>query len=239
VRRGGSLRDLLSLGGRVPPAVGGLVAGYVLLSLVARLGGLAGALALAPAAVLEGEAWRLLTWSLVDGQPINVIFGGLMLYWFGRDLCAAWGERRFLVTWLALSGASGLLSVVLAALAPGLFASVWLGAWPVLSALTLAWGLLFPERRILFNFVVPVSGRALALLTVGTTVFFALFEGFRAYLPHFAAQGLFWLYYRGLSPRGAWQSVRLWLGQRRQRRRAKHLTVVKKNGKGEPPQWMN
>jgi len=239
MRRAGSFRDLLSFGGRAPPAVGGLVAAYLLLSIAGRLGGMAGGLALDPAAVLEGEVWRLATWSLLDAQPLSVIFGGLMIWWFGRDLCAAWGERRFLATWLALSVGAALISVALAGLAPAQLSAVWLGAWPVLSGLTLAWGLLFPERRIVFNFVVPVSGRTLAWLTVGTTAFLALFEGVRAYLPHFAAQGLFWLYFRGLSPRGAWQSFRLWLGQRRQRRRAKHLTVVRKNGKGDPPQWLN
>jgi membrane associated rhomboid family serine protease len=240
MRRTGSPAELLTLGGRVPPQVGGLIAGLVLLSILGQLvHGLAPALALVPAAVLEGELWRLVSWALVEVSPLGVLVDGLLLYWFGRDLCHAWGPRRFLATAAILAAATGLLASLLALAVPRLDAAVWIGPGAVLGALTLAWGLLFPERQILFNFLFPVSGRALAWLTVGLTVFFAIFEGWRVWLPHFLAQGLMALWFRGLSPRGAWQSLRMRLAERRLRQRARHLKVVGRNGKGDPPRWMN
>ena len=84
-----------------------------------------------------------------------------------------------------------------------------------------------------------MTGRTLAWLTFATTALFAAFRGPAAYVPHLAAELTMLAWSRGLSVRGAWQSLRIRLGQRRMRRRARHLQVVKKNGKGGPPRWLN
>jgi membrane associated rhomboid family serine protease len=238
VRGRSSPADWLTFGGRVPAVVGGLIAALVLVSLVATLGGFGSLLVLFGPAVLEGQVWRLVTWTLLEGNPLSLLFAGLTLYWFGRDLAWAWGPRRLLTTWLVLGAAVGALMCGLSQLQAGA-ADLYAGPWPVLSGLVVAWGLLFPERQILFNFLFPMSGRTLAWATVGLTVFFAAFEGLRAHLPHFAAQALVLLWFRGLSVRGAWQSLRIWLGQRRMRRRAAHLRVMGKDRKNDPPRWMN
>jgi hypothetical protein len=140
---------------------------------------------------------------------------------------------------VGFAAASGLAAVLLSLALPPLAGAAWGGPWAVLSGLLVAWGLLFPERQMLLYFALPMSGRGLVWLTVGGTLFFAAFGGLVAYVPHLAAQGLVLLWFRGLSPRGAWQSVRIWLGERRLRRRAKHLRVIRKNGKGEPPRWLS
>lgn len=233
-RRGAG--ELITLGGRVPPSVGGLILALVGGSLAAHLTGTFGWLVLAPGPVLEGELWRLVTWTFLEGQPLGLIFAGLTLYWFGRDLAWAWGSRRLLLTWVGFGVASG-LSVVLASLAIPMPGAA--GPWPVISALMVAWGLLYPERQMSFWGVLPLTGRGLVWITIGGTLFYGAFYGMRSMVPHLAAEGLMLLWFRGLSPRGAWQSVRIWMGERRMRRRAKHLRVVKKNGKGEPPQWIN
>jgi membrane associated rhomboid family serine protease len=233
------LGDLLSFGGRVPSVIGGLIAGIVVASLLSRLGGLSSWTFLAPGLVLEGELWRLLTWPFVDVDPLSLLFAALTLYWFGRDLAHAWGPRRFLLTWLGFGAASGLATVLLSLAVPSLAAQGYSGPWAVISALLVAWGLLFPERQMLLYMALPLSGRGLVWVTVGGTLFFAAFGGLGAYVPHLAAEGLVFLWFRGLSPRGAWQSLRIRLGERRLRRRAKHLRVIRKNGKGDPPSWVN
>ena len=86
--------NLLSFGGRVPTAVGGLIVATVVVSLVAAVGGRSGLglqqlLLLDTGAVWQGEVWRLVTWVLVETEPLNLLFGGLVLFWFGRDLVEA------------------------------------------------------------------------------------------------------------------------------------------------------
>lgn len=242
-RRSSPFDEWLSFGGRVPPVVGGLIIAIVACTILGALvGGVASFAAFAPSLVLHGQLWRLFTWPFVEGRdPLSLVFGALTLYWFGRDLTWAWGPRRFLGTFFALAGlaaaATTLLSIPFAPLD-----RVWLGSWPVLSALIVAWAMLFPERQILFMFALPVSGRALAWITVGGTLLYAVLGGRGgawAYVPHLLAQGIMALYLRGFSARGMWQTFKIRSLERKARRRASHLKVVHKNGDGNPPRWMN
>ncbi len=239
MRRTRSIAEAFTFGGRVPATVGALIAAIVVASLLGALGrghGLVETAALVPAFVWEGQVWRLVTWVFFETDPLSLLFGGLTLYWFGRDLCFAWGARRFLVTFFGLAVVAGAVTCALGRLAwPALYASAWTGSWPVISALIIGWAMIFPERQILFMLALPVSGRALLWLTLGGTVLYALFGSLHTYVPHLTAQLAMIAYARGWSLRGLWQSLRIKQYERRARRRASHLKVVKK----DPPRWMN
>jgi membrane associated rhomboid family serine protease len=214
--------NLLSFGGRVPTAVGGIIVATVVVSLVAAVGGRSGlglqqVLLLDTGAVWQGEVWRLITWVLVEDSPLNLLFGGLVLFWFGRDLVEAWGERRFLLTYFAVPAVAGVLTSLLALPWPGLDAYRFAGFWVALEALVVAWGLNHPFRQILLFFAVPVSGKALVWITLGGTVFFALFAlpAAGAFVPHLLAVGIAWVHVSGKGP-GKWlRTIRL---PRRKRR---------------------
>lgn len=241
-RRSSPVDDLLSFGGRVPPVVGGLIVSLVLASILGAVSTpLAGLGAFSPAAVLVGQLWRLVSWPFFERDPLSLLFGGLMLYWFGRDLTWAWGPRRFLVTFFSIAGLAAAGTTLLSLVLPTLGERVWLGAWPVLSSLVVAWAMLFPERQILFMFALPMSGRALGWVTLGGTLLYAVFAGRGGayqYVPHLLAQGLMALYLRGVSARGLWQTLKIRQLERKARRRASHLKVVQKKG-NEPPRWIN
>ena len=174
-------------------------------------------LLLQPAAVWEGEVWRLVTWVLVEENPLNLLFGGLVLYWFGRDLVEAWGDRKFLATWFGVPAAAAVLTCLLALAWPRLAASWSSGFWVALDVLVICWGLVHPFRQILLYFALPVSGKALVAITVGGTVLFALFSSITAFVPHLLAEGLAWLHASGKGP-GSWLR-RLRLPRRRGRGR--------------------
>jgi membrane associated rhomboid family serine protease len=235
-----SLGDFFTFGGRVPPAVGVLVAAVVAASLVGAVGrgaGLVDAAALVPLLVWRGEVWRLVTWVFFETDPLSLLFGALTLYWFGRDLCSAWGSRRFLATFFGFAVLAGAVTCLVGRfLWPAVYASAWTGSWAVLSALVIAWAMLFPERQILFMLALPISGRALLWLTLGGTLLYGAFGRLHAYVPHLAAQLAMLAYARGWSLRGFWQTLRIRQYERRARRRASHLKVVKKE---DPPRWLN
>ena len=203
-----------AFGGRVPAAVGGLIVATVAVSLVAVVGERNGLpllrlAALEPRAVWSGEVWRLVTWVLVETEPLNLLFGGLVLYWFGRDLVDAWGERRFLATYLGVAAAAAALTCLVALAWPGISSFRFTGFWAAVDALIVAWALLHPFRQILLFFALPISGQALLWITVGGTVLFALFGGVAAFVPHLLAEGVAWLWASGKGP-GRWlRKVRL------------------------------
>lgn len=236
-RRSEGFGDMLTFGGRVPAAVGGLIAVIVVASIFGALGRKAGVVEMAmfaPAYVLRGEVWRLVTWVFFENDPFSLIFGGLTLYWFGRDLCHAWGTRRFLVTYFVLAVVVASATCLVALVWHAVGGAYWTGSWPVILGLTVAWAMIFPERQILFMFALPVSGQALLWLTLGGTVLWAIFGSPHMFVPHLLAELAMVAYGRGWSLRGLWQSFRMSRFERQARRRASHLKVVKK-----PDQWMN
>ncbi|MBS1110465.1 MAG: Rhomboid family protein, partial [Anaeromyxobacteraceae bacterium] len=179
----------LAFGGRVPAVVGGLIVATVVVSLAGAVAEQMGfplrsLLVLRPSAVWGGEVWRLVTWILVEESPLNLLFGGLVLFWFGRDLVDAWGERRFLLTYFGVPAAAAVLASLLALAWPQLDVHGYAGFWVALDALVIAWGLNHPFRQILLFFAVPVSGQALVWVTLGGTLLFALFTGVGAFVPH-------------------------------------------------------
>ncbi len=237
-RRENPLDELLTFGGRVPSAVGALVALLVLSSLAGALQPwLRAAAVLVPGAVWAGQLWRVVSYPFFESDPLSLVFGGLMLFWFGRDLSYAWGARRFLLTFLAFTAAAGVVTCLVARVWPVVWVHPYLGIWPVVDALVVAWAMIFPDRQILLYFALPVSGNTLLYLTIGGTLLYAVFGGLAAFVPHLAAEGMMLILARGYSLRGFWQTMRIRSQERRARRRAKHLKVVGKES--EPPRWMN
>jgi membrane associated rhomboid family serine protease len=234
-----SIGEVFTFGGRVPPAVGGLLTAIVLASLVGTLArglGIVEEVALVPALVWRGQVWRLVTWVFFHDQALSLIFAALTLYSFGRDLCYAWGPRRFLLTFLGVSIASAVVTCLIARVWPQVMARGYNGAWPPILGLIVAWAMIFPERQMLFWMALPMSGRTLLWVTLGGTLFFAAFTSLPAFVPELSAELVMVAYARGYSLRGFWQSLRIKSYERRARRRASHLKVVKKE---DPPRWLN
>jgi len=246
-RRSGDLRNSFTFGGRIPASVGLLL----VLVAVATVGSwlardLAWA-ALVPGVLRSGQLWRLVTWPLVQEEPMALIFGGLTLYFFGPQLAYDWGEGRFLWTNLVLTLGSAFLTLLVAALLGVGFSYV--GIWPLVDGLILLWALRYQDQQILLFFVLPVTGRLLALITVATNALFLLWgvarfgiAGLVQFTPPVAALLIAWVLTRtGLRLplrrwKLAWRDFRL---ERQMRRRSRHLKVVRKNGQDEPPRWLN
>jgi len=194
------------------------------------------------------QLWRLVTWPLVQ-EPLpssifTLLFAGLMLVWLGRQLSYAWGERRFLERWLILSGGAGLGTLLV--LAPLGWQGVHFGAWAVVNALLVTWGLIFPNQRLSWFGAVEMTGATVAkAFTIGTPVWavvvgwsrLGLLGALADYLPHLLAIGLAWLLVAG-GPRRAWFRARDWwlrLTLARQRRKFKVITT----DRPRPKTWMN
>lgn len=193
------------------------------------------ALVLFPAEVYAGQVWRLATWSLFALEPISLIFGCVAIAWMGRDLCYAWGERRFLAMYFGLSVSTGVLICLLAL--------AWLpmrmpiaAAWAVIDGLIVAWALTFPDRRLLVMFVVPLAGWNLIWGTLAITTVFGLMDRVSSVVPHFIAIALTLAYMRAPSLQTARLDLRYRWSQLRIGRRKSALRVVERD---DDPRWMN
>ena len=174
------------------------VVGSALLSLTTRLGVPSIRLALlSPALVLGGQVWRLIPWAFFELDGQNLVFGALMLGFFGRDLAAVWSGARYLLVCLGVAFFAGALTTLVGLFWGDVSRSQYLSIWPLADALAVAWAVLFPNRTILFMFVLPAAGRNLLYATVGITALFAVMYGFSNFVPHFLAMGVMYAYIRG------------------------------------------
>jgi membrane associated rhomboid family serine protease len=239
LRRG----NVYLFGARFPVAVMAIFVVTLLLTLLGVAGlrngmPLLAYVGLAPAAVWQGALWRLGTWVFFDPglSPLSLLFWAMMLLLFGRDLCDAWGWRYFVGVYLGVAVAAGVVTCLVARIWVALLGANYLDSWPVVNALVIAWALTFPSRQILFNFLIPVSGKALVWITVGVTVFFALLSGLGAFVPHLAALGAIFIYMKGVPLlRRRWLQMRLRGAQGPPRRRSAHLRPV--DEPDEKPRW--
>ncbi len=243
-RRRLDLDRLVTFGGRVPRSVGGLIIAMVALTLATRSSDrLWAVLSLDGPLIFVGQVWRLVTWVLPQGDLITLLFAGFMLHWLGRDLVGSWGERRFLQVYFGYAAWSAFWTAVWASLAA---AEPWagpvrsyVGAWPVVNALLVGWGLSRPGAQLNLFGVVPMTGKVFAWLLAAGTVLFALSsrEGAGEFAPHLAALALAFLMNAGVTPRTLWLRAKQRWYAAKMKRRARHLRAVPRDD--DRPRWMN
>ena len=164
----------------------------------------------AEAGGLGFQPWQLVTYGFMH-DPRNIghlAFNMLALAMFGSQLEYTWGTRRFVTYYLVCVIGAGLcqLGVVTWSLAQGAFPYPTLGASGGVFGLLLAYGVLFPNQRLVLLFP-PIPMRARTLVIVYGLVELVLgITGTRSGVAHFAHLGgmLFgWLllqHWRGRPP---------------------------------------
>ncbi|MBI1787233.1 MAG: rhomboid family intramembrane serine protease [Acidobacteria bacterium] len=124
-------------------------------------------LALAPVMVLQYFAvWQLITYMFLHGSVDHILLNMLALWMFGMDLERDWGTRRFLKYYFLCGAGAGLCDVLLNA-ALGNWNTRTIGASGAVYGLLLAFGILYPNRLVLFMLFVPLRAKYLVMIYGG------------------------------------------------------------------------
>ena len=154
--------------------------------------------------------WQLLSYAFLHGGFAHIAFNMLALVMFGAPLEYTWGERRYLTYYLVCVVGAGLcqLGVGSWAVASGTDPYPTIGASGGVFGLLLAYGMLFPNQRVMLLFPpIPMKARTFVIL-FGVAELVLGFTGWQPGVAHFAHLGgmLFgWLvirYWRGQPPFG-------------------------------------
>jgi membrane associated rhomboid family serine protease len=163
--------------------------------------------------------WQLLTYGFLHdpGSFAHIAFNMLALVMFGAPLEYTWGARRFLTYYLVSVVGAGLCQMLLTswmAASTG-EAGATIGASGGVFGLLLAYGMLFPNQRVMLLIPpIPMKARTLVIL-YGLFELMLGFTGLQPGVAHFAHLGgmLFgWLlirYWRGQPPFGRPRGPRL------------------------------
>jgi membrane associated rhomboid family serine protease len=154
--------------------------------------------------------WQLLTYGFLHGNFMHVAFNMLALVMFGAPLEYTWGNKRFLTYYLVCVAGAGVCQLLVGAWMVQQGGDVYptIGASGGVFGLLLAYGMLFPNQRVML-LIPPIPMKARTLVIVyGAIELFLGASGFQPGVAHFAHLGgmLFgWLlirYWRGQPPFG-------------------------------------
>lgn len=111
------------------------------------------------------QPWRLITYQFMHGDFFHLFFNMLVVYFFGPLLERMWGSRKFIVFYLVCGAAGGVVYPLL------VFAKVLtplplVGASGAIYGMLGAGAVLFPQVRVMFMFLFPMSLRTLSVILV-------------------------------------------------------------------------
>jgi membrane associated rhomboid family serine protease len=129
---------------------------------------------LVPYQVFQGALWQPLTYLFLHGGIGHILFNMLALWMFGADLERDWGTRRFL-NYYFLCGIGAGISVILVALGLGGLGIRTIGSSGAIFGVLLAFGLLYPDRIILFSFLFPMKAKYFVII-IGAITFLSSFQ---------------------------------------------------------------
>ncbi len=119
---------------------------------------------LVPAAVFPGlQVWRVVSYMFLHVGGWHLFFNMFALYMFGSALEQIWGRNRFLTFYFLCGIGAGVICVPFYILA-GEPLAVILGASGAIYGVFVAFGLIYPNARVLFMFLIPIKVKHLIII---------------------------------------------------------------------------
>jgi membrane associated rhomboid family serine protease len=109
--------------------------------------------------------WQLGTYIFLHGDISHILFNLLALWMFGGELENYWGSSRFLKYFFFCGIGAGIVTVICTILFTPQYQRIpIIGASGAIYGLLLAFGWLFPDRRIYVYFLFPIPARYFVIL---------------------------------------------------------------------------
>lgn len=176
------------------------------------MGPVTDALAMSPGAVFDRfQIWRLLTGAFLHSpsNPFHLIWNMLFLWFFGKYLEESYSAREFLAFYMTAGVLGNLAWGITALWGPKGGDAVALGASGAVMAVVVLCACRFPQRTLLFMFMVPIPFWAFAVMLVSLDLYHFLMRAqvatSVAVAAHLAGAGFGFLYYQW-----EWQLTGAW-----------------------------
>jgi len=126
---------------------------------------------LVPTSILgKGFIWQFFTYMFVHGGLGHIFMNMFVLWMFGMELENYWGKKEFLKYFLITGVGSGLITYLFSM---GSSIPV-IGASGAIYALLLAFGMMFPDRKIYIYFLFPIKAKYFVMILGAMTFFSSL-----------------------------------------------------------------
>lgn len=198
-----------------------------------------------PRAVLTLPAvWQLVTYMFLHDPRgfSHILFNMLALWMIGSELERGWGTR-LLLKYYFLCGIGAGVCVVVANALVGNLDSRTIGSSGAVYGLLLAYGVLYPDRTLLFSFLFPIKAKYFVMI-LGAIAFLGSFGASGGTVSHVAHLGgmVIGLVYLKWPRKGATISgvlSRHYHSWRRQRAKRKFEVYMRRRDSNGPDRWTN
>jgi membrane associated rhomboid family serine protease len=129
------------------------------------------------------ELWRFLSYAFIHRDFMHILFNMLMFWMFATEVCKNIGERNFTVLYLISAIFAGMFSIPFYIFG-FMENSPVIGASGALFGIMAAYAFLFPERSILFFFVIPMKIKHAIWIFIAIDLFMANSGDGIAHLAH-------------------------------------------------------
>ena len=216
-----------AFGGRLTPAVKYLIIICTVSFLLREFVGIipwTAVFGLTPRLVNENFfVWQFGTYIFMHGNIWHLLFNMFALWMFGGELERSWGTREFVIFFFITGVGVGLIHYVLAT---GVslprfvrdYSRPLIGSSGSIFGLLAAYGVCFPERRILFMLLFPMKAKWFVLLLAAIELYLCRVPGSIAHFAHLSGMLIGWLY---LKKEWTLASARDYLDHQRRRRKLK------------------
>ena len=190
--------------------------------------------ALIPAAVLNGRVWQVFTYSFLHADVMHLLLNCLVLAFSGSELEAIWGRTKFLTYYFFCVTFAGIFYLLLQLILwnPVYLSLPMIGASGGIYGLLIAYGILFPDRELLFMMLFPLKARQFVWVLAGVEFMQAAFsgQGGLGAVAHLSGMGAGFLYLwfqaKGIRLQKSLKSA--------PKKKANHLRLIKSEDDEEP-----
>jgi len=181
-------------------------------------------------AVAGLHLWQFGTYMFLHATFMHIFWNMFIIWMFGSELESLWGRRGFLQYYFVTGAGAGLVYFLLMPLVePATAYAPLIGASGACFGLLMAYGLLFPERRIMLWFLIPVKVKWF-VLGIGIFELLSIWQSDSVgHLAHLGGLLFGYIYLRG----GKKWLDRL-LGARRKRKAGSRFRVVDDEPERDP-----
>ena len=168
-----------------PPLSLGIIGACAVIFLIQ--GGLPASLALWPLESGRFFPWQLISYGFLHGSFGHIFFNMFAVWMFGTVLEQTWGSQRFITYYVVC-----LLAAAVTQLGVQHFMGTYnptIGASGAVFGLLLAFGVMYPNNRIMLIFLpVPIKAKWFVLIYAGVELFLGV-QGLQPNVAHFAHLG--------------------------------------------------
>lgn len=201
------------------------------------------AMRLVPRAVVDFfMVWQLATYMFLHGGFGHILWNMLALWMFGADLEQSWGTKRFLQFYFFCGIGAG-ICVIVANYLVGDPSTATIGSSGAIFGILLAYAMMYPNRTILWGFLIPIQVKWFVLI-IGVIAFMSAFRSINTGVSEFAhLGGLLFAYIYMKTPRMrldvAGPVNRWYRDWKLQRAKRKFQVYLKKNNRNDRDPWVH